>query len=96
MSRPAALEAIRERAPHKILVPRAVDPDNSNAQNLNAGIENRVFGLRLSEYHTGYRAFSAEVLESVNFMMNSDSFVFDQEINSRPALHAGMLDDCVI
>jgi glycosyltransferase involved in cell wall biosynthesis len=44
------------------------------------GVENLAFGLRLSEYHTGYRAFSSEVLETVNFRMNSDSFVFDQEI----------------
>ena len=44
------------------------------------GVENRVFGLHLSEYHTGYRAFRREVLESVNFTANSDKFVFDQEI----------------
>jgi len=44
------------------------------------GLENRVFGLRLSEYHTGYRAFRREVLETVNFAANSDGFVFDQEI----------------
>jgi glycosyltransferase involved in cell wall biosynthesis len=44
------------------------------------GVENRVFGLRLSEYHTGYRAFRREVLESVNLQMNSDRFLFDQEI----------------
>ena len=44
------------------------------------GVENLAFGLRLSEYHTGYRAFSREVLEAVNFRMNSDGFVFDQEI----------------
>ena len=43
-------------------------------------VENRVFGLRLSEYHTGYRAFRREVLETVNFGANSDAFVFDQEI----------------
>src|SRR2546422_4356039 len=30
-------------------------------------LENRAFGLRLSEYHTGYRAFRREVLETVNF-----------------------------
>jgi glycosyltransferase involved in cell wall biosynthesis len=42
--------------------------------------ENLVFGLDLSEYHTGYRAFRREVLETVNFAMNSDGFVFDQEI----------------
>lgn len=44
------------------------------------GLENRVFGLRLSEYHTGYRAFRRNVLESVNLQMNSDKFIFDQEI----------------
>ncbi len=44
------------------------------------GVENLAFGLRLTEFHTGYRAFSSEVLETVNFRMNSDSFVFDQEI----------------
>jgi len=44
------------------------------------GVENLAFGLRLSEYHTGYRAFSRTVLEDVNFRMNSDGFVFDQEI----------------
>ena len=43
-------------------------------------LENRVFGLRLSEYHTGYRAFRSEALESINLQMNSDSFIFDQEI----------------
>ncbi|HSF05880.1 MAG TPA: glycosyltransferase family 2 protein [Methylomirabilota bacterium] len=43
-------------------------------------VENRSFGLELSEYHTGYRAFRREVLETVNFPLNSDSFVFDQEI----------------
>src|SRR5207244_3391628 len=32
------------------------------------------------EYHTGYRAFRREVLETVNFTANSDGFVFDQEI----------------
>lgn len=43
-------------------------------------LENRVFRLSLSEYHTGYRAFRREVLETVNFIANSDGFVFDQEI----------------
>src|ERR1700674_5001289 len=43
-------------------------------------VENVTFGLRLSEYHTGYRAFRREVLETVNFAANADGFVFDQEI----------------
>jgi glycosyltransferase involved in cell wall biosynthesis len=43
-------------------------------------LENRVFRLRLSEFHTGYRAYRSDVLESVNFRTNSDKFIFDQEI----------------
>jgi hypothetical protein len=43
-------------------------------------LENVCFGLRHSEYHTGYRAFHRSALEAVNFGMNSDGFVFDQEI----------------
>jgi glycosyltransferase involved in cell wall biosynthesis len=44
------------------------------------GLENRVFGLHLAEYHTGYRAYRREALEAVNLQTNSDNFVFDQEI----------------
>src|SRR5947207_9943423 len=44
------------------------------------GLENRAFSLALSEYHTGYRAFRREVLETVNFRANADGFLFDQEI----------------
>ncbi len=44
------------------------------------GLENRAFGLSLSEFHTGYRAFRREVLDTVNFQLNSDGFVFNQEI----------------
>ncbi|MBL0158496.1 MAG: glycosyltransferase family 2 protein [Bryobacterales bacterium] len=43
-------------------------------------LENVVFGLNLSEYHTGYRAYNRKALEAVNYQMNSDAFVFDQEI----------------
>lgn len=43
-------------------------------------LQNRSYGLDLAEYHTGYRAFRREVLEAVNWQMNSDNFIFDQEI----------------
>lgn len=43
-------------------------------------LENWVFGLKLAEFHTGYRAFHRRVLESVNLELNSDNFSFDQEI----------------
>ncbi|HUS07249.1 MAG TPA: glycosyltransferase family 2 protein [Bryobacteraceae bacterium] len=44
------------------------------------GLENKVFGLHLAEYHTGYRAYTRAALEAVNLDMNSDNFIFDQEI----------------
>jgi len=43
-------------------------------------VQNIIIGQKLSEYHTGYRAFSAEVLRSINFISNSDDFIFDNEI----------------
>jgi hypothetical protein len=43
-------------------------------------LENRTFDLSLSEFHTGYRAFRREVLETVNLALNSDGFIFDQQI----------------
>ena len=43
-------------------------------------LENRVLRLQLSEYHTGYRAYTGEFLRLVPFRDNSDRFVFDQEI----------------
>ncbi|OJW84923.1 MAG: glycosyl transferase family 2 [Bacteroidetes bacterium 46-16] len=45
--------------------------------------ENIMIGQKLSEYHTGYRAFSAEVLRSIDFSHNSDDFVFDNEMISQ-------------
>ncbi len=43
-------------------------------------IENLAMGLKLSEYHTGYRAYGRNVLERVPFLDNSNGFVFDNEI----------------
>jgi glycosyltransferase involved in cell wall biosynthesis len=43
-------------------------------------VQNILMGQKLSEYHTGYRAFSREVLERINFIDNSDDFVFDNQI----------------
>jgi glycosyltransferase involved in cell wall biosynthesis len=51
-------------------------------------IQNWVLGQNLSEYHTGYRAFSRRVLEEVPFLLNSDNFVFDQEMLVQ-AIHLG-------
>lgn len=43
-------------------------------------IQNILVGQKLSEYHTGYRAFSKEVLENINYHNNSDNFVFDNQM----------------
>ena len=42
--------------------------------------ENILTGAKLSEYHTGYRAFSRELLESIDMSSNSDDFVFDNQM----------------
>lgn len=43
-------------------------------------VENATFYIFLSEYHSGFRAYSRRYLESINFEANSDDFVFDTEI----------------
>jgi glycosyltransferase involved in cell wall biosynthesis len=45
--------------------------------------QNLLIGYKLSEYHTGYRAFSRSVLESIKFNNNSDDFIFDNEMLSQ-------------
>jgi glycosyltransferase involved in cell wall biosynthesis len=42
--------------------------------------QNVLLNQKLSEYHTGYRAFSREVLEKVNYELNNDDFIFDNEM----------------
>ncbi len=43
-------------------------------------VENLLLGHKLSEYHTGYRAFSRRVLEALPLLENSDDFVFDNQM----------------
>jgi glycosyltransferase involved in cell wall biosynthesis len=43
-------------------------------------VQNLLMRQKLSEYHTGYRAFSAEVLRTINYHANSDDFVFDNQM----------------
>ena len=47
--------------------------------------QNLMMGTKLSEFHTGYRAFSRHVLESLPLLANSDDFVFDNEILAQVA-----------
>lgn len=46
-------------------------------------LQNILIGQKLSEYHTGFRAFSRFVLESINYNENSDDFVFDNQMLSQ-------------
>lgn len=50
------------------------------ANRLLTALENIILGLNLSEYHTGFRAFSARALKQLPLDKNSDDFIFDQEI----------------
>lgn len=45
--------------------------------------QNIIIGEKLSEYHTGYRAFSREVLEQINYHANSNNYVFDNQMISQ-------------
>ncbi|NOS72272.1 MAG: glycosyltransferase family 2 protein [Verrucomicrobia bacterium] len=49
--------------------------------------ENVLLGAKLSEYHTGYRAFSREILEKLNLADNSDDFVFDNQMLAQILWH---------
>jgi glycosyltransferase involved in cell wall biosynthesis len=50
-------------------------------------LENATFYMYLTEYHSGLRAYSRRYLEMVNFMANSDDFVFDSEIIAQGVIH---------
>jgi glycosyltransferase involved in cell wall biosynthesis len=54
------------------------------------GVENLAFGLHLSEYHTGLRAYSRRLLETIPYRLNSDDFVFDQELIAQVVAVGGM------
>lgn len=49
--------------------------------------ENMLLGAKLSEYHTGYRAFSREILETLELAHNSDDFVFDNQMLAQILWH---------
>ncbi len=53
------------------------------ANRLLTAFQNFLVGYKLSEYHTGYRAFDAKVLHAINFNQNSDDFIFDNQMLSQ-------------
>lgn len=58
-----------------------------NANIILTALENVILGTYLTEYHSGFRAYSAKYLKQVNFMRNSDGFIFDNEIIVQGLLH---------
>ena len=50
-------------------------------------VENILLGAKLSEYHTGYRAFAREILEQIDLSKNSDDFVFDNQMLAQILWH---------
>ncbi len=58
--------------------------------------ENKVFGLKLSEYHTGFRAFSRSLLEKMPFLLNSNDFIFDQEIVAQAVWFGARLEEIAV
>jgi hypothetical protein len=55
--------------------------------------QNLVMGARLSEYHTGYRAFSRELLLSLPIEQNSDDFVFDNQMLAQAILYGARIGE---
>ena len=55
--------------------------------------ENKVFKLDLSEYHTGFRAFRRSLLETTPFLLNSNDFIFDQEIVAQAVWFGARLEE---
>jgi len=59
-------------------------------------IENIAFGQNLGDFHSGFRVFRAEVLESINYHRNSNDFVFDTQILAQAAYFGFRIGDIPI
>jgi glycosyltransferase involved in cell wall biosynthesis len=58
--------------------------------------ENMMLGQNLGDFHSGYRAYTREVLETINYHANSDDFVFDTEFLAQAAFHGFRMGDVPI
>jgi glycosyltransferase involved in cell wall biosynthesis len=84
------VEAVRSGQGDIVLGSRFLDPGQARAGGMPwwkrianrflTTCENVVLGQRLSEYHTGYRAYSRRFLETIPFLRNSNDFVFDTQV----------------
>ena len=71
-------------------------PWKHNANILLTALENVVFGTFLTEYHSGFRAYSAKLLRTVKFNLNSDGFIFDTEIIAQSLIHNFRIEEVPI
>lgn len=67
-----------------------------NANVMLTAIENIIFGTFLTEYHSGFRAYSGNLLRRVKFLRNSDGFIFDTEIIAQILLHNFKIEEIPI
>ena len=67
-----------------------------NANIILTALENIVFNTFLTEYHSGFRAYSSKFLETVRFNENSDGFIFDTEIIAQALLHNFKIEEVSI
>lgn len=95
-SLPEILDVIASDAPDVVLASRMVHPRDALAggmprykwvgNRILTSIQNKAVGTQLSEYHTGYRAYSVSMLRQLPLAHNSDDFHFDTEILVQAAL----------
>jgi len=71
-------------------------PWKHNANILLTAFANIVLGTYLTEYHSGFRAYSADLLKTVRFKLNSDKFVFDTEIIVQALVHHFKIEEVPI
>ncbi len=71
-------------------------PWKHNANILLTALENIVLDTYLTEYHSGFRAYSARLLKTVRFNDNSDGFIFDTEIIVQAILHYFRIEEIPI
>ncbi|MFA5275677.1 MAG: methyltransferase domain-containing protein [Candidatus Omnitrophota bacterium] len=67
-----------------------------NINILLTAIENIALGTYLTEYHSGFRAYSSKYLNTVNFMANSNSFIFDNEMVVQGIYHCLKIEEIPI
>jgi len=67
-----------------------------NANVMLTAIENIIFRTFLTEYHSGFRAYSRGLLKNVKFLRNSDGFIFDTEIIAQILLHNFKIEEIPI